>query len=118
MKKITARQVYIRMLRHRVDGIDSASPEQREHILWADLIAGGYLNGVTRPGPDGIPTGNVITGPTVKGRLFLQELETLESNESFRAKLLKYGVPVTTFFLGIVSSVLIDWLKKKLEITP
>jgi hypothetical protein len=114
MKRKTARQIYIEMLRHRVDGIDSASPEQREHILWADLIAGGYLNGVTRNGPDGIPTGNVISGPTVKGRLFLQELEALEAKETTRAKILRYGVPAATFVLGALWSLFTDWFKKKL----
>ena len=116
MKNETGRQAYIRLLRNRVNAIDELPSTEREHILWADLIAAGYLDGVTRTNELGIPNGNVIKGATVKGRLFLQELEALEEAQTWRGRALRYGIPVATFFAGIVSSVVIDWLKKVLGV--
>lgn len=114
MKRETGRHSYIRLLRSRADAIDELPSDRRDHILWADLIAAGYLNGVTRTDENGIPNGNVITGATVKGRLFLQELESLEDAQTWKGRAIRYSIPVAMFFAGIVSSVLIDWLKKVL----
>jgi hypothetical protein len=112
----TGRQAYIRLLRGRVDATDGLPPDEREHVLWADLIAAGYLDGLTQTGSDGSPTSNVIQGATVTGRLFLQDLEALEEAQTWRARTARYGIPVATFFVGILSSVLIDWLRKALDL--
>jgi hypothetical protein len=116
-KKKTARRVYIEMLRQRIGAIDSLSQEERGHFLWAELITAGYLNGVTQKNATGIPTGNVIMGPTVKGRLFLQELELNEHKESLQGKLVKIGLVAGGFVAGIVSAILIEFLKKKLQLS-
>lgn len=114
LKNQTARQVYITMLRQRCQAIDAQSDEERAHWLWAELIKAGHLQGVIRSNQVGAPTGNAISGPTVQGRLFLQELEEKEKAESLRGKFIKFGIPVLTFFGGIIAPVLADWLKKKL----
>ncbi|HEV7926052.1 MAG TPA: hypothetical protein VGR14_11880 [Verrucomicrobiae bacterium] len=114
MSKITARTIYIAMLRSRVNEIDSTSPEQRQTILWAELIEAGYLNGHTMLGEQGFPAGNVITGPTVKGRLFLQALEEEEQQRTLAAKTVKYGVPILTFIGGIATVLVTEFLKKRL----
>jgi hypothetical protein len=116
-KEKTARRVYIEMLRQRIGAIDTLSQEEREHFLWAELIAAGHLNGVTRTNATGIPTGNVIMGPTVKGRLFLQELELSEHKESLHGKLIKVGLVAGGFVAGIASAILIEFLKKKLQLS-
>src|SRR6266576_6681701 len=110
-KSETGRQAYIRLLRSRVDAIDELPSDKREHILWADLIAAGYLDGVTRTDEMGVPSGNMIKGATVKGRLFLQDLEALEHERTWKHRAIRYGLPVGTFLAGILSSVLIEWLK-------
>lgn len=112
--KMTARRLYIRMLRNRLDGIDSLPLKEREHWQWAELIAAGHLNGVTRTNENGEPNGNIISGPTVKGRLFLQELEEAESKSSFQARLLRFGIPSLTYFVGLLSPLVIAYLKRRL----
>jgi len=116
MKRRTARQIYIAMLRNRCQSIDTMPPAERETWLWAELIKAGYLKGITQTNQEGLPSGNIIEGPTVEGRLFLQELEVEEEKDSFRSKALRYGIPAVTFIGGILASILIDWLKKKLGV--
>ena len=111
-KPPTARQTYIKMLSDRVSAIDSSSVEQRGHFLWSELIASGYLNGVTKTDARGLPTGNVITSPTVKGRLFLQELNEKEFKESAMGKLKSWSLPALAYLGGIASAVLAELLKK------
>jgi hypothetical protein len=112
--RYTARQMYIRMLRQRIDAVDSVSSESREHVLWSGLIKSGFLDGTPVSDQFGVPSKNIVGPPTLKGRLFLQELELQEKNESSLHRIIKYSVPVVTFFMGIVSSVLIEWFKKYL----
>jgi hypothetical protein len=107
----TARQTYIKMLSDRVSAIDSSSAEQRGHFLWSELIASGYLNGVTKTDAMGLPTGNVVTSPTVKGRLFLQELTEKEFEDSLRGKLKSWSLPAIAYLGGIASAVLADFIK-------
>jgi hypothetical protein len=110
----STRQIYIEMLRHRAAGVDSADAKQREAILWEELIQGSYVNGHTRKDTMGIPCDWSIMGPTVKGRLFLMELEELEAKHTLKAKFMRYGIPAATFILGAMWSILVDWFKKKL----
>lgn len=111
-KPITTRQTYIKMLSDRVSSVDSASPEQRVHFLWSELISSDYLKGVTKFNPIGIPTGNVIGSPTVKGRLFLQELLEKEAKESATAKIKTCLMLMFSYAGGIASVVFSDYLKK------
>ena len=100
-KPATARQIYIKMLSSRVSSIDSLTEEQRGHFLWAELINAGYLNGVVKTNASGIPVGNIISGPTVKGRLFLQKLQDRERKESAGGKLSRWILVVCSFIGGI-----------------
>ena len=111
-KPPTARQTYIKMLSDRVSAIDSLSAEQRGHFLWSELIGSGYLVGTVKTDARGLPVGNVIGPPTVKGRLFLQELTKKEFNESLRGKFKSWSLPAIAYLGGIASVVLADFLKK------
>ena len=102
------------MLQHRCEGIDSAEPKQLEAILWDELIEGGFVNGHVVKDQMGIPYDFTIIGPTVKGRLFLVELEALEARDTLKAKFFRFGVPAATFVLGALWSLFTDWFKKKL----
>ncbi|MFL6597032.1 MAG: hypothetical protein ACJ8KF_03605 [Chthoniobacterales bacterium] len=105
-KKDTARRAYIELLREQVGGLDSLPPDRRESVLYAELIAADYLSGVTRRDQDGFPSGNIIQGITVKGRLFLQELEERERQRSSLDRAKKYGLIAFGFAMGIISHVL------------
>ena len=110
-KKDTARRAYIELLREQVGGLDSLPPDRRESVLYAELIAADYLSGVTRRDQDGFPSGNIIQGITVKGRLFLQELEERERQRSSLGRAKKYGLIAFGFAMGILSHVLPDLIK-------
>jgi len=110
-KKETARRAYIKLLRERVEALDSLPPDSRQTILYAELIAGEYLSGVTRTDENGLPNGNVIKGLTVKGRLFLQELEAKEDERSSLGRAKKFGLIAFGFLMGIVAQILPDLLK-------
>jgi len=113
MKSKSTRQKYIMMLQHRCAGVDSAEPKQLEAILWDELIEGGFVNGHVIKDAMDIPYDFSIMGPTVKGRLFLMELEAQEAKDTTQAKFMRYGIPIATFILGAIWSILIDWFKKK-----
>jgi hypothetical protein len=85
-KKDNARRAYIELLRERVGALDSLPPDRQKSVLYAELIAADYLSGVTRKDQSGFPSGNVVQGITVKGRLFLQELEERERQQSWLAE--------------------------------
>jgi len=115
-KPKTARQTYISMLSSRVSSIDSLTEEQRGHFLWAELINAGYLNGVVKTNASGIPVGNVIAGPTVKGRLFLQKLQTRERKESLAGRLKNGALVVGGFIGGIASVIATEFLKRRFSL--
>lgn len=110
MIKITARRTYIATLRYLVAGIDALPLDRQQHFLGAELIAAGYVIGTSRHDSKDMPNGNVITGPTVKGRLFLQQLEEEESKASLRSRLIRFGIPIGTYVAGLASL----YAKKKL----
>lgn len=115
-KRTTPRQTYIKMLSERSVSIDSLTPEQRGNFLWSELISGGYLNGVTHENASGVPVANVLMGPTVKGRLFLQELETEEFKESNVGKLKHWLTLLIGFIGGVMTVILTEFLKKMLHL--
>ncbi len=101
-KNDTARRAYIELLRERVSALDSLQPDRRKSVLYAELIAADYLSGVTQTDQNGFPSGNVIQGITVKGRLFLQELEERERQRSWLGRAKKLGLIVFGFLMGII----------------
>ena len=76
MNKITPRQTYIMMLRHRVGAIDGLSDEQKQHFLWAELIAAGYLNGENQ---------RCSRPPKAVRRLRVQRPKYLAANQRYQA---------------------------------
>jgi hypothetical protein len=78
----TARQAYIRILRERVDKIESFNPKQRDVVLYAELINDECLDGVVHPNGSGFPIGYSVMGIKPKGRLFLQQLQKEELDAS------------------------------------
>ena len=103
--KDTARQGYIRLLKERAEALDTQIPKQRRTMMYAELIAEGYLIGATITDQEGFPNKNRITGITTKGRLFLQELEEQERSRSFTGRL-KSGWPQFSGLIGVF----IGWL--------
>jgi len=106
-RKVTPRRMYIRILRKATDDTPLLSEDVR---FCAELIAEDYLVGnVSRDG-DGIPIGVGLTGITVKGRLFLQQLQSEERKESFRSKMIKVSLIVG----GYILAALVKWIEKQL----
>jgi len=108
----------LELLRERVSALDSLQPDRRKSVLYAELIAADYLSGVTQTDQNGFPSGNVIQGITVKGRLFLQELEERERQRSWLGRAKKLGLIVFGFLMGIISQVLPDLIKALLVHKP
>jgi hypothetical protein len=117
-KEDAARRAYIELLRERVNALDTLPSDRQKSMLYAELIAAGYLDGDTHTDQYGVPDGNVIIGVTVKGRLFLQELEAREREQSWRGRVKKLGLVIFGFVVGIVSHVLPDFLKSLWTHTP
>ena len=115
-RKDTARRAYIRLLRERVDSLDKLTPELRRTVMYADLIAAGHLDGVTSNDEYDFPKGNVIKGITVQGRLFLEELEKQERNDSVFGRISKFIIILGTFLAGIGSAIAIAFAKGFLKV--
>src|SRR5688500_12823708 len=99
------RKEYIRILTSGTT-VESDFPLVREltneHLLDATLV------------PDMSAPGNEsgdfhIRGPTVKGRVFADELQTKLNSESLRARLLKALLVVGGWAGGIASSIIVGW---------
>ncbi len=86
MNNETPRQAYIRLLRGRADSIDSLTPEQREIVLFSELITDEYLDGSVHTNGSGFPVGYTVLGIKPKGRLLLQQLEKKESDALIKLK--------------------------------
>jgi hypothetical protein len=86
MNTETSRQAYIRLLRGRVEALDSLTEQQREVVLMSELITGDYLDGVVHPNGSGFPVGYSVLGIKPDGRLFLKQLEKEESDSELTRK--------------------------------
>jgi hypothetical protein len=86
MKNETARQAYIRLLRGRAEATDSLTPEQREVVLFSELINDEYLDGDVGENGSGFPVRATVFGIKPKGRLLLQQLEIEELDASIVQK--------------------------------
>lgn len=84
--KETARQAYIRLLSEQTAATERETTDTREAILSAELIEEKYLEGSPRRDETGSVMGAGILGVTVKGRLFLQDLERLEKEDTLWAR--------------------------------
>lgn len=82
--------------------------------LVSDLIDNGYLDGSHVEDAKGVPCHAIVTGITIPGREYVDELEAQVFSASSKGKLivvLKYGA---VFILGIIGTLLAQWFAKKL----
>ena len=111
-RKETARQAYIRLLAQRAGEIDSEPHETKEGILCGELIEEKYLEGAVLRDQQGCIRGAAVVGLTVKGRLFLQELERLEHANTFWGRYRSYILLTIGYLFGLLSPVLTKLLER------
>ena len=115
----TPPQSYIRLLTESAEDTPQDVSDGRDAVLSGELIAAGYPTGDTLPNEDGSVVGSVVTGITVQGRLFLQQLIEQQAASTIRFKLAKAAPAVIAFALGqafaVVGPVLSDFLRKILK---
>ena len=80
-------------------------------VLYSDLIAAGYLEGATSRDENGTPNRNRITNITLKGRMYLDEIQELEKSQSRFGKIKKYGGAFGLWILGIATPLIVDVIK-------
>ena len=112
MKKEKTRQHLIRLLKECESTFDAREPKALKSVLFSDLISNGYLEGVTNRDENGIPNANHIINITMKGRLYLGELEALQQEATFWSKLKKHFGAVGLWLLGIATPMIVDAIKK------
>lgn len=111
-KEKTARRRYIALLEEAAANADDGDEEKRAGTLACELIADGLLRGSAMEDRDGAYVGASICGMTVKGRLFLQGLRREEYEAGWRHKACTSARSLLLFISGILSALLIDWLKR------
>ena len=77
MKCESPRQAYIRILQSQAKG--PSLLEEKDLIYAAELVRGKYLKGDAPDDEDGQSVSVAVTGIKLKGRLFLQKLQSRES---------------------------------------
>lgn len=102
------------MLSERVKAVDSLSTEERDAFLLAELITEGYLDGEIIENAAGIPVKVPLSLPTVKGRLFLQELKEKEFAKSLAGRIKHLVSGAVGFVLGILTALIVEILKNVL----
>lgn len=110
-KSESHRRAYIRLLRETAEGTALDSDSERDAVLSGELISGGYLEGSVVRDESGSVVGSNTTGITVSGRLFLQQLQKEERDESKLGRLKKYGLIVFGFIMGIIAHLIPDLVK-------
>jgi hypothetical protein len=115
----TARQEYIEILSSQSANFtpSPADPNQlRLATFCGELIDAGYLHGGTLRDQHGIIRGSAVSGVTVQGRLFLDQLSREEKEATPWARFKKYGVPLITYAAGVLTPVLSDLLKNLFQL--
>ena len=82
--------------------------------LVSDLIDNDYLDGGHVENESGVPCNAVITGITLSGREYVDQLEAEEFEKSSKGRLLRILKYLGVFALGVVGTLLTQWLMKKL----
>lgn len=115
---MNARKLYIDILSNfakHATPEPNAAGEKRIATLSGELIDAGHLSGATIRDEHGEIRGAVVTGMTVQGRLFLEELRRKEKDESWWGKFKTWGFPIIGALVGyivaVVTPVLTEWLK-------
>jgi hypothetical protein len=117
----TARHNYIDILSELADRYtpEPSDPSRmRTAVLSGELIEAGYLSGQSFREAGGLIRGSAITGLTVSGRLFLDQLRKEEREASLWAHCKRWGIPVITYLFGILTPVLSNFLKVIFHVKP
>lgn len=115
---MNARKLYIELLSNYAEkatpGLD-APGDKRVATLSGELVDAGHLTGHTLRDEHEEIRGAVVTGMTVRGRLFLEELQRKEKDESWWGKFKTWGLPIIGALVGyivaVVTPMLTEWLK-------
>jgi hypothetical protein len=108
---MNARKEYIRILTRSVNAFTPQPGDKLNATLVSELSEEGYLKGKGSPNEHGVIERAASWGTTVKGRLFLEELEGKEREASFRRRIWKYGLPLVTYMAGLASPIVSDALR-------
>jgi hypothetical protein len=113
----SARRVYIELLTEYAEEFTpkpEAPEDRRAATLSGELIDAGHLTGTPIRDEEDGTRGAVVSGMTVQGRLFLDQLRRDEREASVSARLKKWGLPVLTYSFGVVTPILSEFLKRLL----
>ncbi len=108
---MNARKEYIRILRRSVNAFTPEPGNQLNATLVGELGEEGYLQGKGMPDATGVVRSAVSWGMTVKGRLFLEQLERQEREGAFWRRTWRYGLPFVTYVAGFATPILQDALR-------
>lgn len=122
-KKITsktARREYIKLLEKfsEIKGSPIPDPNHEEKILSIELLNGLYLKGQVVQDDRQCKDVPHVSGITVKGRLFLQELQEQEKQDSLWQKALKYLPVLFGYVVGLLTPFIQKWLESVLATIP
>jgi hypothetical protein len=115
----TARQEYIRLLTRNVEAVTpTESGVDRNAMFNGELIDAGYCTGVVMRDPNNVIKKCATTGMTVKGRLFLDQLQKEEKEASAWSRFKRWGIPMITYLVGVITPVINEWLKVVFHLKP
>jgi hypothetical protein len=100
----SARRIYIRLLQRSASNANL--PDTPDGAFSGELIREGYLTGAARPNEHGVITNAVVTGITVKGRLFLEKLRVEQRERSWLGRAKKFGLVALGFVIGCLAPVI------------
>ncbi len=92
----------------------SSNASLSEIRLVADLIDQGFLDGDHVENEKGVPCQAMVTGITLAGREYVDELEEQHFKKSTTGKMMSFLKYVGVFVLGIIGTLIAQWLGKKL----
>src|SRR5882724_3694115 len=108
---MNVRKEYIRILTRSVNAFTPEPGDKLNATLVSELSEEGYLKGKGAPNEHGVIEKAVSWGMTVKGRLFLEQLESEEREASVWRRTWKYGFPVVAYIAGFATPILQDALR-------
>lgn len=111
-----ARTTYIRLLERSARSGDVA--QTPDWTFSGELIEEGYLVGTVGRNESGVISRSAVTGITVKGRLFLEQLRREQREESWLGRLQKVGIFLLGILVGVGVPILTSWLKAYYHLTP
>lgn len=116
-----ARKEYIRLLLRNVEVCTPTEPGVfRDATFNGELVDAGHVHGLVTRNEVGVISHCATIGMTVQGRLFLEELQRKEKEESWWGKFKTWGFPiigaVVGYILAIVTPLITEWVKAFLPV--